>query len=95
MGFDPCNRFSENLRVYWDSNSQSVNSLGSLRVHSLTLSCTPESMKCDSGASYLVRTFESPYLGREPKAWVVTFRVQLQSNEQKKVLKYKKKFKIG
>jgi hypothetical protein len=34
----------------------------------LTLSYTPESMKCDSWASFLARTFASPYFGHEPKA---------------------------
>jgi hypothetical protein len=94
MGFDPYNRSFENSGVYWDSNSQSGSSLGSVRVHSLTLSYTPGSMTCDYGASYLAHTFASPCLGCEPKAWDVTFRVQLQSNEQKKVLKYKKNSKL-
>jgi hypothetical protein len=51
---------------------QSGSSLGSMEVHSLTLSHTPRSMKCDFRASLLARTFASPYLGREPKAKVVT-----------------------
>jgi hypothetical protein len=29
-------------------------------------------MKCDSRASFLARTFASPYLGRKPKARVTT-----------------------
>ncbi len=41
MCFDPFNH----------SNSQSGSSLGSVKVHSLTLSCTPKNMKCDSQAS--------------------------------------------
>jgi hypothetical protein len=40
-------------------------------VHSLTLSYTLRNMKCDSWTSLLVRTFESPYFGHEPKARVV------------------------
>jgi hypothetical protein len=111
----------ENLKVHWNSNSQSGSSFGSVGVHSLalsytfgsmkcdsrvslphtllhswqhemwlpgfipshfltflaawnvilgfhslTLSYTPGSMKCDSRASFLARTFVSPYLGREP-----------------------------
>jgi hypothetical protein len=36
------------LEIHWDSNSQNGSSLGIVRVHSLTLFCTPRSMKCDS-----------------------------------------------
>jgi hypothetical protein len=43
-------------------------SLGSVGVHSLTLSYTPKSMKCDSQASFLAHTFASPCVGCEPKA---------------------------
>ncbi len=52
MGFDPCNFLFENLRVHQDSNPQSGSSLGSVKVHSLTLSYTLGSMKCDSQASF-------------------------------------------
>jgi len=44
-------------------------------VHSLTLSFTPKSMKCDSQASqasFFARTFASPYLGCELKVKVAT-----------------------
>jgi len=41
-------------------------------VHSLTLSYTPESMKCDSQASLLACTFASPCFGRGPKVRVMT-----------------------
>jgi len=68
MGFDSCNR---TLKI-WESNSQSESSLGSVGVHSLTLSHTPKSMKCDSRASLLAHTFTSPCFGRKPKAKVVT-----------------------
>ncbi len=68
MGFDPWN-LSPNIR---DSNSQSGSSLGSVKVHSLTLSCTPRSMRCDSQDSLLARPLASLCLGREPKAKVVT-----------------------
>jgi hypothetical protein len=46
--------------------------LGVWGVHSLTLSYIHESMKCDSWASLLARTFTSLCLGREPKAKVAT-----------------------
>jgi len=61
----------ESSRVHPNSNSQSGSSLGSVRVHSLILSYTLGSMRCDSQASFLARTLASPYLGREPKARVV------------------------
>jgi len=57
---------SEHLRVHWDSNSQGESSLGSVRVHSLTLSFTPE-------LPLLAHNLASPYLGHEPKAKVATF----------------------
>jgi len=68
MGFDPYNC---SLKI-WDFNSQNGSSFGSVRVHSLTLSYTPKSMRCDSRASLLAYTFASPYLGCEPKVRVTT-----------------------
>jgi len=62
--------FIENSRVHWDSNSQSGSSLGSVKVHSLTLSYILGRMRCDSWASLLARTFVTPCLGHEPKARV-------------------------
>jgi hypothetical protein len=78
MSFDPYNCFMKiwESRVHRDSNSQSRSSLGSVQVHSLTLFCTPGSMKCDSRASLLARSLASPYLGREPKARVVTLTIE-------------------
>jgi hypothetical protein len=69
-GFDPCNcslKIRESIRT---PNSQSGSSLGSVRVHSLALSYTPRSMKCDSHAFFLAFTFANPCFGRKPKAWV-------------------------
>jgi hypothetical protein len=43
-----------------------------VKVHSLTLSYTLGSLRCDSWASLLAYTFVSPYLGCEPKAKVTT-----------------------
>jgi hypothetical protein len=60
------------LKIHHDSNSQSGSPLGRVWVHSLTLSYTPGSMKCDSQASLLARTFVSPCLGHEPKVKVAT-----------------------
>jgi hypothetical protein len=73
MGFNPYN-YSLKSGVHWDSNSQSGSSLGSVEVHSLTLSHIPESMKCDFWASLLARTFVSLCLGHEPKARVATIK---------------------
>jgi len=36
-------------------------------------------MKCDSQASLLAHTFASPCLGREPKAKVETYHLQLKN----------------
>jgi hypothetical protein len=62
----------EDSKVHRDSNSQSGSSLGSVGVHSLTLTYTLRSMKCDSRALILAHTFASPCLGRELKAGVGT-----------------------
>jgi hypothetical protein len=45
--FWPLQSLYENLGVHQDSISQSGNCLGSVNVHSLTLSYTPGSMRCD------------------------------------------------
>ncbi len=71
-GFWPLQLFPENSRIHQDSNSQSGNSLRSVRVHSLTLSCTLRSMKRDSQASLLACAFASPCLGHKPKVKVTT-----------------------
>ncbi len=64
LSFDPCNCF---LKI-WEStrtpNSESGSSLGSVRVHSLTLSYTPESMRRDSRVSLLAHNLASPCLSR-------------------------------
>ncbi len=70
--FWPLQLPSEDLGIHRDSNSQSGSSFGSARVHFLTHSYTHGSMKCDSWASVLVRTFASPCFGHECKAKVAT-----------------------
>jgi hypothetical protein len=72
MGFDPWKLFFKDSKVHRTSNSQIESSLGSVKVHSLTLSYTPGSMRCDSWASLFTRTFARLCLDREPKAKVVT-----------------------
>jgi hypothetical protein len=66
---------SKDLGVHQYSNSQSENSLGSVKVHSLTFSYTLGSVRCDSRASLLDRTLISPCLGHEPKAKVATIKM--------------------
>ncbi len=72
MSFDPYHCSLNIQKSIWDSNSQNVSSLGSVKVHSLTLFCTPRSMRCDSRASFLARTLANPCLGHKPKARVAT-----------------------
>jgi hypothetical protein len=43
-----------------------------MRVHSLTLSYIPRSMRCDSWASFLAHTLANPCFGRKPEARVAT-----------------------
>jgi len=72
MSFGPCN-VSLKIRESTETPTpQSGSSLGSVRVHCLTLPYIPRSMKCDSWASYMARTFASPHLDREPKVTVTT-----------------------
>jgi len=75
--FRPLKLLSENSKVPRKSNSQSGSSLGSVKVHSFTLSYTPGSMKCDSWASHLAHTFASPCFGCEPKVRVTTHKPSL------------------
>jgi hypothetical protein len=72
MGFDPFNHALKIQESIWDSNSQHGNSLGSVRVHSITLFGIPESMWCDSWVFLLARNLTTPYLGHKPKARVAT-----------------------
>jgi hypothetical protein len=74
MGFDPWNRPLKVRESNWDSNSQNGSSLGSVRVYSLTLFCTPGSSRCDSQVSLLARNLANPCLGGEPKAMVATIK---------------------
>jgi hypothetical protein len=72
MSFDPCN-CSLKIRKSIGTPIPKVGvHLGVWGVHSLTLSYIPESMKCESWASFLVYTLSSPCFGREPKMKVVT-----------------------
>jgi hypothetical protein len=46
-----------------------------VRVHFLTLSYTPGSMRCDSWASLLACTLVSPCISHEPKVRVMTTKI--------------------
>jgi hypothetical protein len=61
-----------NITRHNNFNSQNGSSIGSVGVHSLTLSYTLRSMKCDSRTSFVARTFASPWIGHKPKARVAT-----------------------
>jgi hypothetical protein len=60
-----------------DYNSQNESSFRNVRVHSLTFSYTPESMRCESRTSLLAHTLASPCLGRKPKTRVATLGLQI------------------
>jgi hypothetical protein len=70
--FWPFKLLFEILEVHRNSISQSGSCLGSVRVHSLTLSYTPGNMWCDSRASSWPATLQLLCLGRKPKARVAT-----------------------
>jgi len=70
--FWPLKLLSEVLGVHWDSISQSGSCLGSVKVHSPTLSYTPGSLWSDSCVSSCPATFQPLCLGRELKIRVVT-----------------------
>jgi hypothetical protein len=72
MGFDPYKRVLKIQESIWDSSSHNGGSLGSARVHFLTLFSIPRSMKGDSRASLSARNLASLCLGCKPKARVVT-----------------------
>ncbi len=74
MGFDPCDYSLNIWKSIMTPTPKVGSSLGSVRVHSLTLSYTLRSMRCDSRASLLARTLASPCLSHKPKARVTTHR---------------------
>ncbi len=67
LSFDPLQSLSENLGIHRDFNFQNGNSLGSVRVHSLTLSYIPRSMRRDSQASSWPTTLQAIALVASPK----------------------------
>jgi hypothetical protein len=82
MGSDPYNRSLKIQESTGTPTPQSGSSLGSVMVHSLTLSCTPGNIRCASQASFLSCTFASPCFSREPKARVVTICMWINGNKK-------------
>ncbi len=74
MGFDPYN-YSLKIRKSTESPTPKVKLLRSVKVHSLTLFCTPRGMRCDFWASLLACTLPNLNLGHEPKVRVATCKV--------------------
>jgi hypothetical protein len=74
--FKPLKSPSKNLRIHWNSNSQSGSPLGSVWVHS-SHSPTLLGVWNVTRASLLACTFASCCLRHEPKARVVTLYAQL------------------
>ncbi len=65
--FWPLQSPSKELGICWDSNSQNGSSLGSVKVHSLTLFCIHESMKCDSRAQSWLAPLQTFTLVMSPR----------------------------
>ncbi len=72
MGFDPCNRALKIWDSIWDSNSHNGSSLGSVKVHSLTLFALTGSCDVAPKPPSWPKTLQPPCIGRKPKARVAT-----------------------
>jgi hypothetical protein len=72
IGFNPNNYALKIQESIWDSNSQHGSSLGSVRVHSLTLFALSGACDVTPGSSSSPATLQPPHLGHEPKARVTT-----------------------
>jgi hypothetical protein len=78
IGFDPYNYALKIWDSIWDSNSHNGSSLGSVRVHSLTLLALSGACEVTHGLSSWPTTLQPPCLGYEPKARVTTISHLLQ-----------------
>jgi hypothetical protein len=67
MSFDACNRVLKIRQSIWDSNSQQGNSLGSVRVHSLTLFALPGACDVTPGSPSWLATFQPFALVASPR----------------------------
>jgi hypothetical protein len=72
MSFDPCNHALKIWESIWDSNSQHGSSLGSVKVHSLTLFALPGTCEMTPESPFWPTTLQPPCLSHEPEAKVVT-----------------------
>ncbi len=67
MNFDPCNRALKIWKYFWDSNSQHGSSLGSVRVHSLTLFALPRACEVTLKSPSWLATFQPFTLVASPR----------------------------
>jgi hypothetical protein len=70
MGFDPCDCTLKIRESFWDSNLQHGSSLGSVKVHALTLFALSKACEVTPGSPSWPATLQPFCLGREPKARV-------------------------
>jgi hypothetical protein len=75
MNFDPYHHLMKIQESIKTPTPKVGAHFGNVRVHSLTFSCTPESMKRDSQASLLAYSFASFCFGCEPKVRVATYAI--------------------
>jgi hypothetical protein len=81
IGFDPCNCTLKIRESIWDSNSQHGSSLGSVRVHSLTLFALLGACDVTHGSFSWPVTLQPPCFGRKPKAKVAIIdMLQIETN---------------
>jgi hypothetical protein len=78
-GFWPLQLHFEDLEVYRDSNSQHENSLGSVKVRSLTLFALARACDVTLGSFSWPATLQPPRLGCQPKARVATISLDIGS----------------
>jgi hypothetical protein len=81
MGFDPWNCTLKIWESFWDSNSQHGSSLGSVRVHALTLFALLGACEVTSGSPSWPATLQALCFGHEPKAKVATTLICLKGNK--------------
>jgi hypothetical protein len=75
MGFGLCNCVLKIQKSIWDSNSHNGSSLGSVRIHYLTLLVVPGACEVTLGPSSWPATLQPPCFRREPKARVMTYAI--------------------
>jgi hypothetical protein len=78
--FDPYNRALKIQKSFRDSNSQHGSSLGSVRVHALTLFALPGACEVTPGSSSWPATFQPFTLVASPRSGLRQFPSQTNSN---------------